>query len=129
MEGLVIPVIAILMPLVLVPTIITLKHRHQRREWEHRERMRAMELGLPVPSGPDTWGGKTVLSIGAGVPIASSFAALLPCTEGPPEVDGVPLAAIAWASAALISGGALITSLILAFLLARSRTTADAAMA
>jgi hypothetical protein len=129
MEALIIPVVAILMPLFLVPTIITLKHRHQRREWEHRERMKAMELGLPVPRGQDTWGGKSVLSVGAGVPIASAFAAFLTCTDGPPEVDRIPLAAIAWGSAALISGGAMITSLILALLLARSRTSADPALA
>ena len=44
-DPVIIPVVAILMPLVLVPTIIILKHRHCRREWEHKERMKAMEIG------------------------------------------------------------------------------------
>ena len=43
------PILGILMPLVLVPTILVLKHRHQRREWEHKERMKAMEIQLPTP--------------------------------------------------------------------------------
>ena len=94
MEEIIIPVVAILMPLVLVPTIITLKHRHGRREWEHLERMKAMDLGLPAPTGSETWGAKSVVPIGAGVPIASVFFAFLTCTEGPASVDGVPLAAI-----------------------------------
>ncbi len=51
MEPLIIPIVAILMPLVLVPTILVLKHRHKRREWEHRERIKAMELQMPVPRG------------------------------------------------------------------------------
>jgi hypothetical protein len=129
MEGFVIAIVSILMPLVLVPTIITLKHRHKRREWEHLERMKAMELGLPMRTGQDAWGGSAVPTIGAGVPIASSIAAFLTCSEGPPTVDGVPLAAIAWGCAAMISAGAMTTSLILAFMLARSRKNADSALA
>ena len=50
------PVVAILMPLVLVPTVLVLKHRHQRREWEHLERLKAMgikELFTPGTSTQD----------------------------------------------------------------------------
>ncbi|MGC8640821.1 MAG: hypothetical protein ACP5XB_13200, partial [Isosphaeraceae bacterium] len=72
---LIIPVVAILMPLVLVPTIITLKQRHKRREWKYQERLRAMDLGLPLTdSGPRLNGG-AVVAIGAGVPIASVIGA------------------------------------------------------
>jgi hypothetical protein len=129
MDPLVIPIVAILMPLVLVPSILTLKHWHARREWAHLERMKAMELGLPVANRPETWGPKSVVPIGAGVPIASVFFAFLTCTDGPPSVEGVPIAAVAWGCAALISAGAMITSLILAFLLVRSRERARAAEA
>ena len=126
MEEIIIPVTAILMPMVLVPTIITLKHRQKKREWEHLERMRAMELQLPPPSCGQSLGAKTVVAIGAGVPTASVLGAFLTCVAGPPSVDGVPLAAIAWGSAALISLGAMLASLILAFLVARLRDRADA---
>src|SRR5262245_41572258 len=128
MEEIIIPVTAILMPLVLVPTIITLKHRQKKREWEHLERMRAMELQLPTtPERGESLGARSVVAIGAGVPIASVLCAFLTCAEGPPSVEGVPLAAIAWGSAALISIGAMLTSLILAFIVARSSDRVDAA--
>jgi hypothetical protein len=121
MEGIIIGVVAILMPVVLVPTILVLKHGHRRREWEHTERMKAMELGLQVQPARESarWGG--LGAIGAGVPIASVFFAFLTTTDGPPSVEGVPIAAIAWGCAALISGGAMMTSLILGLLFARSR--------
>jgi hypothetical protein len=125
MEEIIIPVVAILMPLFLVPTIIVLKHRHGRREWEHLERMKAMEIGMAPPAGTGPSDSKALLPIGAGVPIASVAAAFLTCAEGPPEVQGVPLAAVAWGCAVVISAGAMITSLIMAFLLGRSRVRAD----
>ena len=127
MDPMVIPIVAILMPLFLVPTVLTLKHRHRRREWEHLERMKAMELGLPRPTGREGGDRGAVVAVGAGVPAASMFAAFLTCSEGPSSVDGIPLAAIAWGCAALVSGGAMATSLILAFMLARSRDRAHSA--
>src|SRR5262245_30633951 len=76
-DPLLIPIVASLMPLVLVPTVLTLKHRHKRREWEHRERMRAMDGPMPLMR-PGSWGGSGgVAAIGAGVPIASVAAAFL----------------------------------------------------
>ena len=48
-DGMIIPLAGIMLPMVLVPTIITLAHRMKKREWQHKERLRALELGLPVP--------------------------------------------------------------------------------
>ena len=42
-----IPILGILMPLVLVPMIMVLKHRTLQREWQHKERMKAIEMGAP----------------------------------------------------------------------------------
>ncbi len=125
MDPLVIPVVAILMPLVLVPTLVVLKQRHGRREWEHLERMKAMELG--VPTGHNSGVAKSIASIGAGVPAVSVFTAFLTCVEGPSSVEGVPLAAIVWSCAALISGGAFLTSLLLAVMIGRPRRPAGSA--
>ena len=55
MDPLIIPIVGILMPLVLVPTVLVLKHRHKRREWEHRERMRAMEGPMPLRDRRVPW--------------------------------------------------------------------------
>ncbi len=127
MDILVIPLVAILMPLFLVPTIMTLKFRQSRKEWEHLERMKAMELGLRMPPDQIPAATKSIAWIGAGVPIFTVCAALLACVDGPTSIDGVPLAAIVWGGAVVISGGAMVTSLLVAFAVARPRKPADSA--
>ena len=123
MDPLVIPIVAILMPLVLVPTTLFMKHRHKRREWEHLERMKSIESSYPVPSLNGGVGARGVAAIGAGVPIASVFAAFLTCvTAEVTSQDEIPMAGIAWGCALMISAGAMGTSLILAFTQARARS-------
>jgi hypothetical protein len=126
-EGFIIPLAAILMPLALVPTIITLVHRHKRREWKHQERLRALDLGLTGPLADARPGGGSVAAIGAGVPIASvvgSLIATLSIPESHP--DYMPIVAIAWGCAVLISAGALVTSLVLGVMQIRSHQSANA---
>jgi hypothetical protein len=121
-DPLIIPIVAILMPLVLVPSVLVLKHRHKRREWEHRERMRAMEGPVPLSrlAGPVGSGG--VAAIGAGVPVASVLAAFLTgLTWEPTTPNDVPIPAVAWGCAVVISVGGLITSFVLALLQARTQ--------
>jgi hypothetical protein len=116
-DPLVIPIMGILMPLLLVPTVLVLKHRHSRREWEHKERMKAMEIRLPSTSTDSSGMGRAVAQIGAGVPIASILAAFVTTLAWDPESGGdVPIHAVAWGCAALISALAMVTSLIIAYL-------------
>jgi len=124
-EGLIIPLCGIMMPLVLVPTIILLVHRQKKREWHHQERLRALEMGL-LASGPDRMpGGGTVIAIGAGVPIASVLTAwMTTISVSDSHPDYMPIVAVAWGCAFMISSGALITSLVLGVLLMRSRKLA-----
>lgn len=72
----VIPLASIALPMFLVPTIIAMKMEGKKREMRHAERMRAMEMGLPVP-GDLGWAAATAIAIGAGVPIGSFVAALV----------------------------------------------------
>ena len=125
-EGLIIPLSGIMMPLVLVPTIILLVHRQKQRELCHQERLRALEMGLPA-SGPDRMpGGGTVIAIGAGVPIASVLTAWMTAISvSDSHPDYMPIVAVAWGCAFMISSGALITSLVLGVLLMRSRKPAE----
>src|SRR5579883_2163516 len=133
MDPLIIPIVAILMPLVLVPTVLTLKHRHKRREWEHLERMKAISGSQPLTRLGGWVGSGGVAAIGAGVPIASVVAALLttliwrPIALMPISNDEVPVPAVAWGCAVLISAGGLITSLLLALLQARTQQRLDSA--
>lgn len=120
-DPLFIPIVAVLMPLFLVPTILVLKHRHKRREWEHRERMRAMDGPQPLWRTAGWIGSGGVASIGAGVPAASVLGALLTTLLWRPgPMDDIPMPAVAWGCAVVISAGALLTSLILAFLQSRT---------
>ncbi|MFI5457841.1 MAG: hypothetical protein ACHRXM_20565 [Isosphaerales bacterium] len=129
-DPLIIPIVGILMPLVLVPTIIVLKHRHLRREWEHKERMKAMEIRLPTPIGQPAGKGTAIALIGGGVPIASVLSALLASVvigeQGLPQ-DSIPLNGIAWGCAVMISFFALVTSLILASMSPKAAKEVDSA--
>jgi hypothetical protein len=71
-----IPLAGIVMPVVLVPAIMGMRHARQKREWEHLERMRALEMGQPLP-GREAWASAAAIAIGAAVPIAAMFVALV----------------------------------------------------
>jgi hypothetical protein len=125
-EELLIPLAGIMMPVILVPTIIFLVHRQKRREWRHQERLRALEMGLPAATSDQTLGGGTVVAIGAGVPVASVLTAWMTVMTIPEShPDYMPIIAVAWGCAFMISTGALITSLVLGVLLMRSRKPAE----
>jgi hypothetical protein len=131
MDPLLIPIVAILMPLVLAPTVIFMKHRHRRREWEHLERMKAMDFHVPMQSAPQVGKAADVAAIGAGVPFVSVLAALMTTLIWEPSVDGDPsvVPGIAWGCAVLISLGAMFTSLILAFMHGRATRYSEASAA
>ncbi len=126
-EGVIISLAGIMMPVVLAPMCIALVHRQKKREWQHQERMRALETGLPAPVPDRTPGGGSVVAIGAGVPIASVLTAwMTTMSVSDSHPDYMPIIAVAWGCAFMISTGALITSLVLGVLLMRSRKTAEA---
>ncbi len=121
-EPVIIPIFGIMLPLVLVPSIITLVHRHKRREWQHQERLRAIEMGLPVAPGRPWLGGAAVTAIAAGVPAASVLGAIVATLNIPlSQPDYLAIIAVIWVCASLISAVALLTGLILGVLLLRSK--------
>ncbi len=130
MDPLIIPIVAILMPLLLVPTIMTMKHRMKQREWEHLERMRAMNGPQPLTRLGNWVGAGGVAAIGAGVPIAAMLGALV-TTVSYRDIpyDGVPVPAIAWGCAVLVSLGGFGTSLLLATMQARLQRQLDSVAA
>jgi hypothetical protein len=108
-EALLIPITAIAMPMVVVPTIMVMKLRIRRRELEHIERMKALEMGQPVP-GSQAWPALAAISIGAGVPIGAFFVTWLASMTGHASGD-IWLAPIIVGLAAVISGASLGTKL------------------
>jgi hypothetical protein len=119
-----IPILGILMPIGLVPIIMFMKHRTLQREWQHKERMRAIEMG--VPPSPATAGG-SVVAIGAGVPIASVIAAAVTSLSYQPSSigDEVPVFGIAWGCACLISILGMGSGLLLAHVQGRARKDSE----
>src|SRR6185312_16780603 len=77
MDPLILPIIALVIPIVIVPTVLGIKHARFLREVEHAERMRAMELGRTL-AGDESWSPASVaVVIGAGVPIAAMLIAFM----------------------------------------------------
>jgi hypothetical protein len=113
MSVLMIPLTAILMPLFLVPTILFMKHRHQRREWEHLERMKEMEERLPTSPVQALGRARGIAAVGAGVPMVSVLTAWLTTITYTPTTPDDSVPGIAWAAAAVISICAMFTGLLL----------------
>jgi hypothetical protein len=78
MEVLWIPLAAISVPIIVVPTALAFKHARRVRELEHLERMRSIELGRAQP-GDEPWSipARIILAIGAGVPIGVMLVAFM----------------------------------------------------
>jgi hypothetical protein len=57
--------------LVVVPTVLGLRHARRQRELEHAERMRALELGHPLPGSEPSAQHSPALMIGLWVPISA----------------------------------------------------------
>ena len=89
-----IPLAAMAMPIVLVPTIMAMRQASKKREYEHLERMKALETGQPIP-GELNWAGAIVCAaVGAGVPIASflfTFLATVNASNVPGEIWIAPV--------------------------------------
>lgn len=78
--ALAIPLMALLIPIVIVPVILGIRYERQKRELEHAERMKALELGRTLP-GDEPWLSppKLCLAIGGVVPIGVFLVAMLAC--------------------------------------------------
>lgn len=91
-------------------------HATRRRELDHRERMKALEMGL-VPAGDRAWPAAVCIAIGAGVPITAFVVALF-ASLNPPSTVNEGDKVIVWSSdqAAVyfgcVWGGAISVSIV-----------------
>jgi len=75
-DALILPIVAMGIPVVLVPAVMGMKHARRERELEHAERMRALELGRTLPQDESWWSpARLGLAIGLTVPIGVFFCA------------------------------------------------------
>jgi hypothetical protein len=107
MDPLIIPIVALLIPIIVVPTALGIKHARFLREVEHAERMKAMELGLTQADEHSWTPAGLAASIGAGVPIAVMFIAFI---AAPRQGSSDAL----WMAATLIGVAGVICGTILA---------------
>jgi len=72
MSPLMVPIVALMIPLIVTPTSLWLRHRLKVRQMEHDERIKALELGVIPRSSGISWPGASIcVAIGAGVPVGS----------------------------------------------------------
>ena len=95
MDPILVPVTALMIPIIITPTSLWLRHRLKVRQMEHEERLRAMELGV-VPQGDRiSWPGALVCAtLGGGVPVGTlivTWLATLSNNEIPTEIWFVPV--------------------------------------
>jgi hypothetical protein len=122
-DNLIIPLAGIALPAVIVPTILAFRHSAKKREYEHLERMKALETGQPVPGESQLAAATTCVAIGAGVPIGAFFFTLIASLSSPNMADEV------WIAPVVVSGIALMSSLSLARSLFRPKAPANSTIA
>ena len=106
MNPLVIPILALLIPIVVAPTAMWVKYAQRQRELEHAERIRALELGRTLPKDEAWWTLPRIsVAIGAGVPAAVFFCAWQAGrTQGDPSVTWVAASVVGLAAVVCGSG-------------------------
>lgn len=105
-------VMALAIPMVVVPVALVMKYLARRREQQHLERMRAIEMGH-APVGSDFWPAVTALMIGAGVPLGACLLALVSTLIMRDEDVAKP----AWIVAGIIGGAGVVGGTVLASVL------------
>ena len=66
-----ISLVALILPVVLVPVILGIRYARAEREMEHSERLKALELGRTLPQDETWWSPALIcVVIGAGVPVS-----------------------------------------------------------
>lgn len=106
-----IPIVAILMPAVLVPSVLALKFRQRRREWEHQERMRSLEMGVPLVQAQPWPAAAVAIALGLGTPAAAylfSWMALVTASADAEIYIGTTIVSLV----GILSGGRLALRLI-----------------
>jgi hypothetical protein len=75
-EAILIPIVALAIPVVVVPTAIVVKFLHRRSERRHQELMHALDLGHPPGSHSSTWPAAwAAIGLGVVVPLGCFFLA------------------------------------------------------
>jgi hypothetical protein len=92
----------------IAPAVLLILNSHRHRQWDHAERMKSLEMGLPVPPRDAPWAKASVcLGIGLGVPLIA-FVLTSIAHSKPGAADEL------WIVPALVSGLSVLGSTLLA---------------
>jgi predicted permease len=106
-DPLLIPIFAVLLPIVLVPIILGIRYKRYERELEHTERIKALELGRSLRSDDSWWTLPRIsVAIGVGVP-AVVFCCAWQASESLQDPKPAWICAAVVGTAAVISGSFL----------------------
>jgi hypothetical protein len=105
-------VVLVLMIVVALPVVLGMRQAARDREFEHAERLKALELGRPLPGDPATDGStrRGDNGIGVWVPLGA-LAIALAATRGS---DNSPAAVATWVAAGTVGVAGVICGSILA---------------
>lgn len=106
-----IPLAAMGLPLAIIGTVMITKNMARNRELAHMERMQALKMGVAPHAGGHAWKALACSSIGAGVPIASFFAAWMASLTTRGSHEEVWVAACVVSLVAVVTGGRLARTL------------------
>lgn len=73
--ALLIPIVALGIPMIVAPAAMITRYYHRKREWQHREQMKALEMGVSLDPAHGWPAALVASAIGAGVPIGVFFLA------------------------------------------------------
>lgn len=83
-----VPILAVSIPIFVVPAILLFRHLDRKRELEHRERMAAIERGIEFGRVPSMfWPSMAALGMGAIVPLAALLFAFVTSRGGRSDDD------------------------------------------
>lgn len=86
----------------VVPIVVMgIREKERKRRFEHDERLRALEMGIPLP-GDSTWWVVVCIALGAVVPLGALGVALAATLKAPPWVHSGVSMAVVWAGAAAV---------------------------
>jgi hypothetical protein len=104
----IIVIVALAIPMILVPTILALRQARLERELEHAERIRALELGRTLPRDEPWWTpARICVAIGAGVPVSVFVLAWL-ASQTSRDADPI------WVSAGIVGVAGILSGTFLA---------------
>lgn len=108
--SIIIPLVAMSLPLILVPVILGLRHARLERQLEHAERMKALELGRMLPKDEPWWSPSRIsVAFGVAVPVGVFYCAWMASKE----LNASPIAI--WTSASVVGLAGVISGARLAY--------------